>query len=196
MNDINDIKKRINKRKGNRYKKKLTDYHFLKFYNSMIKIMVIMLTILAIGTYLKISPDGNYITDHIMSNIHYEELKSWINTQFYNFFPDTSLVNVSSAVEYTHIKDNLYTNNTNEVVNMKKGRIIYKGEQDLLGDYITILTDDNVEITFGGLTDIFVAEYDMADKGTILGTCENEVIIIFSHNDKEIDYETFKQNFN
>lgn len=193
MNDINDVKNRIKERKKGKYKKKLNDNHFSKFYNFMIKSMVIMFVLLAVFTYLKITPEGNYINDHVLAKKNLESLVSWVNNQFYSFFPNNNLVSVSSVVEYNHLKDNLYTNNSNEVVNFQKGRVIYKGEQELLGKYIIIMLQDNIEITFGNMTDTFVSEYDNVDKGTVIGTYSDNLIIIFSHNGKEIDYDTFKE---
>lgn len=193
MNDIDEIRERINQRKTNRYKKTLNDYHFMKLYNSVIKMMVVMIVLLAVFTYMKIAPSNHYIQDYILANTNYIELKEWIGKQFYSFFPNNMAINVSSQIEYKHINDNLYTNSTNEVVNFMDGRVIYKGEQELLGNYITILMKNNIEVTFGNMTDIFVNEYDLVEQGTILGTCQDNVLIVFRQGQKEIDYETFKK---
>jgi len=193
MNEIDEIKNRMNKRKGTQ-RKTLTDHHFLKFYNLMIKCMVLLLVVIAVFTYMKITPQGQYVQEHIFSRIHFHEAIAWINQQFYDFFPnDESTTTVSSTVSYQHIKDNLYTNQTNEVVNFSKGRVIYTGKQDLLGNYVTILLDNNIEVTFGKLTDVFVSSFDQVDKATIIGTCEENVLIVFTQGEKEIDYETFQK---
>ena len=100
---------------------------------------------------------------------------------------------VSNQVNYTHVKDNFYTNQTNEVLNFSKGRVIYVGEQKLLGKYITVLLDNNVEVTYGQLTDVFVSLYDQVDTATIIGTYNKQVMIIFTQGEKEIDYDTFEE---
>lgn len=192
MKDIEEVRKRMNQRKSNKYKNKLTDFHFSKFYNLMIKCMVVLLVVMAVVTYLKVTPNGQYISEHVFSKIHYDELMTWINTQFYQFFPSEVSSIVSSEISYTHIEDNLYTNHSNEVVNFSKGRVIYLGEGELLGKYITVLLDNNVEVTFGKLTDVFVSQFDTVEEATILGTCEDNVMIIFTQGEKEIDYETFE----
>lgn len=192
MNDINSVKKRIKDRKNIKNTKRLNDKNFSKLYNFMIKGMVFLLVLLAVFTYIKTNPEGNSL-NNILSNVHLENFKTWINNQFYDFFPNMDYIEVSSIVEYKHIEDNLYTNDTNEVVSFGKGRVIYKGEQELLGNYMVVLLENNIEVTFGKLTDIFVLEYDFVEKGTVIGTYNDNLLIVFSDNGKEIDYETFKK---
>ncbi len=193
MSDIDEIKKRMEKRKGGRNKKVLTDYHFSKFYNLMIKCMVLLLVIVSVFSYMKVSDNGEYIKNHIFSNVYFNQMINWINTQFYEFFPTETSTTVSSKVSYKHIKDNLYTNSSNEVVNFSKGRVIYTGNQKLLGNYVTILLENNIEVTFGHLSDVFVKKFDLVEKSTIIGTCEDNVLIIFTQGEKEIDYATFQK---
>ena len=191
MNEVDEIRKRINQRKSKKNKKVLTDHHFLKFYNFMIKSMVVLLIVLAVFTYLKITPNGQYISEHILSNINYNKAISWINEQLFEL--DSNDEEVVANVSYKHLEDNLYTNNTNEVINFSKGRVIYTGEQELLGNYVTVLSDNNVEITFGKMSDVFVSQFDIIDEGTILGTCEEDVLIVFVQGEKEITYDEFMQ---
>ena len=95
-------------------------------------------------------------------------------------------------MSYTHIKDNYYTNQSNEVLNFSKGRVIYVGEQKLLGKYVTVLLENNIEVTYGQLTDVFVSLYDKIEEATIIGTYNEQVMIIFTQGEKEIDYDTFE----
>ena len=190
MNELDEIKKRINQRKSN--KKVLTDHHFLKFYNLMIKSMVVLLVGLSVFTYLKITPNGQYISEHVLSDVNYNKVITWVNEQLFELGSDPS-EEVSAKVSYKHVEDNLYTNNTNEVVNFSKGRVIYCGAQDLLGNYITILLNNNVEVTFGKLNDVFVSQFDQVEEGTIIGTCEEDVMIIFTQGEEEITYDAFMQ---
>lgn len=43
------------------------------------------------------------------------------------------------------------------------------------------------------MTDVFVSAYDQVDAATILGTYQNQVMIIFTQGEKEIDYSTFEE---
>ena len=194
MNEIDEIKRRMKKRKAYRSPSPtLTDYHFSKLYNAMIKCMVVLLVGVAVCAYVKVSPNGEYIKDYVLNDLHFTELTKWMNHQFLSFQNNDQSATVSSHVSYTNIKDNYYTNQTNEVLNFDKGRVIYVGKQDILGQYVTVLLENNIEVTFGQLTDVFVSMYDQVDAATILGTYKEQVMIIFTQGEKEIDYSTFEE---
>ena len=67
------------------------------------------------------------------------------------------------------------------------------GEQNLLGKYVTILLENNIEVTFGNMQDVFVSMYDQVEESTILGTYEDQVMIVFTQGEQEIDYSTFEE---
>lgn len=192
MNEIDEIRKRMSRRKGKR-QPTLTDYHFLKIYNGMIKCMVVLLVGVAICAYVKVSPNGEYIKDYVLNDMKFNEVTKWINHYILSWNQDELSATVSSQVAYTNIKDNYYTNQSNEVLNFDKGRVIYVGRQDILGQYVTVLLENNIEVTFGQLTDVFVSAYDQVDAATILGTYQDQVMIIFTQGEREIDYSTFEE---
>ena len=191
MNEIDEIKKRIRTRKNQ--KRQLTDYHFKRLYNGMIKMMVVLLVVVTIGAYVKVSPNGTLIKDYIFNDQNFKQSINWIQTQFHTLLNRDNSVLVSKKVSYTHLKDNYYTNQSNEVLNFEKGRVIYVGEQNMLGHYVTVLLENNVEVTFGNMNDIFVNLYDQVDAATILGTYQDKVLIVFTQGEKELDYETFEE---
>lgn len=193
MNEIDEIKRRMERRRGHHHPK-LTDRHFSRLYNGMIKCMVVLLVGVAICAYVKVSPNGEYIKDYVLNDMHFTELTKWVNNQLLSFNKkNDNAATVSSQVSYKNIKDNYYTNQSNEVLNFDKGRVIYVGKQDILGQYVTVLLENNIEVTFGQLTDVFVSAYDQVDAATILGTYQNQVMIIFTQGEKEIDYSTFEE---
>ena len=172
----------------------LTDRHFSRLYNGMIKCMVVLLVGVAICAYVKVSPNGEYIKDYVLNDMRFTELTKWVNNQLLSFNKKSdNAATVSSQVSYKNIKDNYYTNQSNEVLNFDKGRVIYVGKQDMLGQYVTVLLENNIEVTFGQMTDVFVSAYDQVDAATILGTYQNQVMIIFTQGEKEIDYSTFEE---
>ncbi|MEG0277488.1 MAG: M23 family metallopeptidase [Coprobacillus sp.] len=192
MSEIDEIKKRMERRRG-RKNTTLTDRHFLKVYNAMIKAMVVLLVGVSVCAYVKISPNGEYIKNYVLNDLHFTEMTKWINNQVLSWTKNDNAATVSSKVAYTNIKDNFYTNKSNEVLNFDKGRVVYVGKQDMLGQYVIILLENNVEVTFGQLTDVFVSAHDQVDAATILGTYQDKVMIIFTQEEKEIDYATFEE---
>lgn len=193
MNDLDEIKRRIEKRKSHKHAV-LTDRHFSKLYNGMIKGMVVLLTGLAICSYVKVSPNGEQIKNYIFNDLQFEKATQWVMNRIQDFSSSNEQTKtVSQKTSYQHIKDNYYTNKTNEVLNLSSGRVIYVGEQKMLGKYITVLLENNIEVTYGQLTDTFVSLYDQVEDATILGTYKNQVMIIFTQGEKEIDYDTFEE---
>ncbi len=190
MNDIDEIRKRILKRRN---RPVLTNKHFARLYNLMIKCMVVIFVGVAICAYIKQSPQGQHIRNYILNETRYNETMKWINQHVLTWGNQPQSTMVSQKKEYEHIKDNYYTNHSNEVVNFSKGRVIYVGKQEMLGQYITVLLENNIEVTFGNLNDIFVSLYDQVDKNTILGTYQDQVMIVFTQGEKEIDYSTFEE---
>ena len=143
--------------------------------------------------YVKVSPNGSELKDYVLNEVHFTELTKWINHQLLSFQKGDNALAVSSQVSYTNIKDNYYTNQSNEVLNFEKGRVIQVGKQDMLGQYVIVLLENNIEVTYGQLTDVFVSQYDQVDAATILGTYQDQVMIIFTQGEKEIDYSTFEE---
>jgi len=192
VNEIDEIKRRMEKRRTQR-NPTLTDHHFLRLYNGMIKCMVVLLVGIAVCAYVKVSPNGEQIKNYVLNDLHFQNGLQWLSNQFDNLTSQNDSVFVSSKVSYTQVKDNYYTNHTNEVLNFSKGRVIYVGEQAILGKYVTVLLDNNVEVTYGKMNDVFVSLYDQVDAATLLGTCNDQVMIIFTQGEKEIDYGTFEE---
>lgn len=190
MNEIDEIKRRMEKRRA-RANPVLTDRHFSKFYNAMIKCMVVLMVIIAVCAYVKVSPNGEQVKDYIFNDLNFQQVTKWFQQQLSHLNNNES-ISVSHQVSYTHIKDNYYTNQSNEVLNFSKGRVIYVGEQKLLGKYVTVLLENNIEVTYGQLTDVFVSLYDKIEEATIIGTYNEQVMIIFTQGEKEIDYDTFE----
>ena len=55
MSDLDEIRKRMQKRKGTKYP--LNDDNFKRFYNFMIKFMVVILVVLVSMSYVKLNPN-------------------------------------------------------------------------------------------------------------------------------------------
>ena len=155
----------------------------------MIRMMVLLLVGLSIVTYTKVFPNNN-IKDYILNNENYKVFTSWVSSTFLNFLPQDDIA-VSGGVEYTHIKDDYYTNNTNEVINLKKGKVIYTGTEELIGSYVVVLFENDVQVTYSKMQDTFVKLYDTVDQGMVLGTYNEKISLEFEHLGKKISYETF-----
>ena len=136
MSDLDDVRKRMQKRRGTN-KKPLNDDNFKRFYNFMVKFMVVILVVLVSMSYIKINPDSN-IKKMILNDTNYKAVTSWISDNLFSFLPSDD-VSVSSGVEYQHVKDDYYKNNSNEVLSIEAGRVIATGNDENLSGYVVIL---------------------------------------------------------
>lgn len=70
MSDLDEIRKRMQKRKGTKYP--LNDDNFKRFYNFMIKFMVVILVVLVSMSYVKLNPNTK-IKDLVLNDANYKK---------------------------------------------------------------------------------------------------------------------------
>ena len=190
MSDLDDVRKRMQKRRGTN-KMPLNDDNFKRFYNFMVKFMVFNLVVLVSMSYIKINPDSN-IKKMILNDTNYKAVTSWISDNLFSFLPSDD-VSVSSGVEYQHVKDDYYKNNSNEVLSIEAGRVIATGNDENLSGYVVILGKNDVEITYSNIDNVMVTLYDEVDQGMVLGSYQDQFVLQFEHLGKEISYEEYQR---
>ena len=94
MDDLDEVRKRIQKRRG--VKKPLNDDNFKRFYNFMVKFMVVIVVALVSLSYVKLNPNSS-IKEMVLNDVNYKAVTSWISDTLFSFLPDED-VSVSSAV--------------------------------------------------------------------------------------------------
>ena len=183
------MRKRIQKRRG--VKKPLNDDNFKRFYNFMVKFMVVIVVALVSLSYVKLNPNSS-IKEMVLNDANYKAVTSWISDTLFSFLPDED-VSVSSAVTYQNISGDYFKNNSNEVLSITDGRVIETGIDDGSGSYVTVLGKDEVEITYGNIDNVMVALYDEVAQGMILGSYQEQLILKFEYLGEEITYEEYQR---
>lgn len=189
MDDLDEVRKRIQKRRG--VKKPLNDDNFKRFYNFMVKFMVVIVVALVSLSYVKLNPNSS-IKEMVLNDANYKAVTSWISDTLFSFLPDED-VSVSSAVTYQNISGDYFKNNSNEVLSITDGRVIETGIDDGFGSYVTVLGKDEVEITYGNIDNVMVALYDEVAQGMILGSYQEQLILKFEYLGEEITYEEYQR---
>lgn len=189
MDDLDEVRKRIQKRRG--VKKPLNDDNFKRFYNFMVKFMVVIVVALVSLSYVKLNPNSS-IKEMVLNDANYKAVTSWISDTLFSFLPDED-VSVSSAVTYQNISGDYFKNNSNEVLSITDGRVIETGIDDGSGSYVTVLGKDEVEITYGNIDNVMVALYDEVAQGMILGSYQEQFILKFEYLGEEITYEEYQR---
>lgn len=185
MKDIEEIQNRIRHRKK---EKLLSDKLFSNVYNTMIKFMVVMVVGLLAVSYSKTGFDYT-VYDSVFDNTNLVAVKSWVNN-IYPVFNEE--ITVSSNVTYQSLGNDRYTNYTNDVICLDSGRVIYQGE-DNMGSYITVLLENNVQITYSGLESVYVSLYSNVDKGLLLGMYNESIIMTFEYLGEYMSYESYQR---
>ena len=188
MDDLDEVRKRMQKRRG--VKKPLNDDNFKRFYNFMVKFMVVIVVALVSLSYVKLNPNSS-IKEMVLNDANYKAVTSWISDTLFSFLPDED-VSVSSAVTYQNISGDYFKNNSNEVLSITDGRVIETGIDDGSGSYVTVLGKDEVEITYGNIDNVMVALYDEVAQGMILGSYQEQLILKFEYLGEEITYEEYQ----
>lgn len=182
MSEVDEAKKRIEKRK-----KTLTNYHFNKLYNGMIRMMVLMIVI--IGSMIVVNhPD---IESQIFDNRYMKQFITFVSQSIYSFLPEDN--KVSQSVQYQKVKGDYYTGDSNHLLAFGKGKVIQiKNNDDLLGNYLVVLDENEVEITYSHLEKIQVKQFQEINQETVLATYQQQFQMTFEYLGKEITYQDYQ----
>ena len=110
MSDLDDVRKRIEKRK-----RPLNDHNFKKLYNGMVRLMVMMIVVLGSLIVLK-NPE---LEQKIFNQKYLQQLITFVSQSVLDFLPED--VKVSQELQYTLIKDDYYKGTGNQVLAMNNG---------------------------------------------------------------------------
>ena len=105
MSDLDDVRKRIEKRK-----RPLNDHNFKKLYNGMVRLMVMMIVVLGSLIVLK-NPE---LEQKIFNQKYLQQLITFVSQSVLDFLPED--VKVSQELQYTLIKDDYYKGTGNQVL--------------------------------------------------------------------------------
>lgn len=189
MSDLDEIRKRILKRKETKYP--LNDDNFKNFYNFMIKFMVVIVVVLVSLSYVKLNPEKS-IKDLVLNDTNYQKVTTWLSNSLLSFLPDETK-EVSSTISYNHVKGDYYKNNSNQVLNLDAGRVIETGNDDSLRAYVVVLTKQGVEVTYSEINNVMVGLYDEIEQGMVLGSYDEKFILEFEYLGKKISYEEYQR---
>lgn len=192
MNDIDYIKRRMKARKH----KPLNDHHFKRFYGFMMKVMVSVMLCVGVMTYVKVWPNEKVLKSFMSENLNFNTWFASVGSYFAPFFKaKTNDMPVSKTVNYQWIEKNEYKSGSNQVDILCEGTVIFKGNQKLLNDYVTIQGINGLKITYGNVQDLSVNLYDYVHIGDVIGVYNEKVYLIFEYENKEITYDEAKHYF-
>jgi Membrane proteins related to metalloendopeptidases len=193
MEDLEMIRRRILNKKSKKKKQVLNDYHFNYVYKFIIRAMVLLMVILSLITIDRINPEKKFLSGLVNQQIDFSKTTKWINTQFLNLIPNFSREKisdtVSSTIYYQHLADNYYKKDDNAITAVNSGTVVFVGNQEILGNYIIVQQSNGVKVVYGNIVNLNVGLYDVLNKNDIIGSYENQILMVFEFEGKEISYE-------
>lgn len=185
MNDLNDVRKRIKRRRNvfDNEDKKSSFSLFRLFYHMIMAVMCICVLVLALLLNQKL----NLIKlPAFMSDLHIESITNWLPFEDWFSLKEEA---VSATPAYTQVSDNHYTNGTNTAYNAYHGVVLHIESDSKKLKTVTLKQDNGVVSVYGNLKETNVQEDERILKGKILGTYDTYVTIDFLKDNKTITYD-------
>lgn len=198
MNEIERIKKRINKRKNkiniNDEVKGLEENNKgSKLFRVLMSIMGVYALFMSFAIYAKKDESGSVINNVFNTNINFTNFNKGLNKLLNLRVIDNENIEgadqvVSSNVSYINVGEDYYTSEGNLVVAMDDGVITYVNGKD--ENYTIIVEYDNgVRATYNEVNEVNVYVNDRVYSDDILGSFDDKVEIIFIKNSEKLSYE-------
>lgn len=197
MNEIEKIKRRIDKRKHHiridDEVKVMDKANKSNLFKIVMSIMTLYVLFMSFAIYARKDESGTMINSIFNTNVNFTKFNNTLN-KFLNFkvveTPNTPLLDqaVSSDVNYINLGDDYYTSDGNMVVSMFDGIVSYVNGKD--NNYTVIVEYNNgVRATYNNVNEVNVYVNDVVYQNDILGTFNEKVGIIFIKDNEKISYE-------
>ena len=110
----------------------------------------------------------------VIQQFHLEDLGSWL--PFENWF-SLKEEPVSTSPVYTLLKDDHYSNGTNQARSGYAGVVLHVQKQADKKSSVTVKQDNGAVVTYGNLNEVKVKQDDRILKEAVLGTADSYVTI-------------------
>ena len=175
MDDLRRVRKRIRGRRfdgaGAQEQKQRPFILFRMIYHVVMLMMCICVVVLALLLNQKL----NLVKmPAVIQQLNLEDLGSWLPFESWFSLKDEA---VSTSPVYTLLKDDHYSNGTNQARNGYAGIVLHVQKQADKKSSVTIKQDNGVVVTYGNLNEVKVKQDDRILKEAVLGTADSYVTI-------------------
>lgn len=182
MNDIKDVRRRIQQR---RYEEPKNHSFFFRFiYGVVMLAMAIGVCSLAYLVNDKLAlvelPQG-------LKQLNFAKISEWI--PFEDWFDQNKEESVASLPVYTLLKEHQYANGTNQATMLLDGVVLHVEARSEGKGSVTIRHDNGVIATYGHLDTTQVKQDERLKQGDVLGTFDGYVNLELIKNQKSIDLD-------
>ena len=172
------------------------------FKNLLIRIMIVVIIFLSLAIGYKADEKvRSYINKYIYSDsISFAKIKKIYNKYLGEVLPkikeeNTSLV-FNEKINYLS-KENYYdgvhlqVSSSYLVPSLGEGMVVFIGHKKHYGNTVIIESPDGIRYWYGNITNTSLKMYDYIEKGTFVGEASNELYLVFSKDDKYLNYEEY-----
>lgn len=196
--DINKYKNILNKNKNIK-----VDYSSIGNYikKLSIRIMITIITLLIIGMLYKSNNMKDKIEKYLFTdNISFVKINNIYDKYLGGILPLDSTSNTVEVfdedIKYNDISiyyDGvvLDVEDSYLVPVLREGMVVFIGEKDNYGNTVIIEDLDGIRTWYGNISNTSLKLYDYVSKGTLLGEASNKLYLVFSKEDKYLNYEEY-----
>lgn len=196
MNEI-DLSKYENIINRNKIKPKK---NYLK--NLLIRVMVVIILYLSLAIAYKSNNDfKSYIDKYLHSDsISFVKIKKFYNKYLGGLLPkikeeNTSLV-FNEKINYMSSEDYydgvaLKVDSSYLVSALEEGMVVFIGYKEHYGNTAIIESLEGIQYWYGNMSNMSLKLYDYIEKGSIVGEASNNLYLVFSKDDKYLNYEEY-----
>ena len=134
-------------------------------------------------------------------NISFARINSWYNSKFGNPLPFDSLFEDSIPVfeekiqykEASRYKDGVVLTIDYEylIPSLNNGIVIFVGEKEEYGNTVIVQQENGVDVWYSNINEINVKLYDYIKKGSLIGSANEKLYLVFIKNGEVVNYEEY-----
>lgn len=170
--------------------------------NLLIRIMIVIILFLSLAIVYKSNNNfKSYIDKYIYSDsISFTKIKKFYNKYLGGILPkikeeNTSLV-FNEKINYTSSEEYydgvvLKVDSSYLVPAIEEGMVVFIGYKEHYGNTIIIESLEGVYYWYGNMSNISLKLYDYIEKGSFLGEASDNLYLVFSKDDKYLNYEEY-----
>lgn len=180
-----------------------TDNKIKKYLSGLlIRIMVVLILFLSIAIIYKSNSNlKTYIDKYIYSDsISFSKIKNFYNKHLGGVLPKIKEENTylvfNEKINYINKEDyydgvNLEVEENYLVPSLEEGMVVFIGYKEKYGNTIIIESIDGTNYWYGNIDNESVKLYDYIEKGKFIGQASNNLYLVFSRDNKILNYEEY-----
>lgn len=141
-------------------------------------------------------------TELLEKNYNFAKLNSLYKKYISNINPikkkekNTSLVSSVHGLNYTKSEKyldgvKLSVDNEYPVKMMESGLVVFVGNKEGYGSSIVVKQSNGIDVIYGNIENTDIKVYDYVEKGTIIGTANDYLYLVFQKEGEVLDYQKY-----